>query len=115
MKHTVLTRTPHISSLGALVLLNRQLRDQELAEWLAFRDIYLAKQREIHGDLICVYCGKPGLLEEGANNVLATIDHIIPKCEGGSKFDEENLCVACFKCNQKKGRKIGYKHGNIAQ
>lgn len=113
MKHTVLTRNPHISSLAALVLLKRTLRDTELAEWLLFRTAYLTKQRLVYGDLICVYCGKPGLLEEGANNVLATIDHIHPKCEGGSKYDESNLAVACFKCNQKKGRQIGYGKNNM--
>lgn len=114
MKHRVLTKPPHIQSFAALVLLNRYLRDQQLADWLIFRNEYLAKQRKIHGDLICVYCGATGLLEEGANSVLATIDHIHPKCEGGSKFDELNLCVACFSCNQRKGRKIGYTKNNLA-
>jgi 5-methylcytosine-specific restriction endonuclease McrA len=32
----------------------------------------------------------------------ATLDHIIPQCEGG-KSTLDNLVVACFKCNRDKG------------
>lgn len=32
-----------------------------------------------------------------------TIEHIIPKCDGGSD-NIENLNIACFKCNQWRGQ-----------
>lgn len=34
-----------------------------------------------------------------------TIDHIIPEARGGESV-EENLCLACFACNQSKGARV---------
>lgn len=49
---------------------------------------------------ICQYCSKP---LEGAD---ATVDHIVPKIEGGSD-DDSNLVASCRRCNgQKSGRMI---------
>ena len=45
---------------------------------------------------ICQYCG--------VSNVPMTLDHIIPKAQGG-KDSWENLVTACRPCNQKKGNK----------
>ncbi len=42
----------------------------------------------------CQYCGK--------NHQPMTIDHIIPKSQGG-RDTWENLVCACFRCNHKKG------------
>ncbi|MEQ4726292.1 RNA-guided endonuclease IscB [Nonomuraea sp. B19D2] len=42
----------------------------------------------------CAYCGKSG--------VPLNIDHIHPRCRGGSDR-VSNLCVACVGCNQRKG------------
>lgn len=51
---------------------------------------------------ICAYCGDYG----------NTIDHIYPKALGG-KSTYGNMCLACEKCNFKKGSKtlaeVGYK------
>jgi 5-methylcytosine-specific restriction endonuclease McrA len=44
----------------------------------------------------CQYCGKPKLY--GRN---LTIDHLIPRCNGGSNH-VDNLIVACKQCNTKK-------------
>ena len=44
----------------------------------------------------CSYCGK--------KNVPLQIEHIRPKSKGGSNR-VSNLCLACEKCNQKKGNK----------
>lgn len=44
-------------------------------------------------DYTCLYCGITKNL---------TIDHVIPRCKGGS--DEwDNLATCCSKCNRKKG------------
>ncbi|MGB3639663.1 MAG: RNA-guided endonuclease IscB [Rivularia sp. (in: cyanobacteria)] len=44
----------------------------------------------------CTYCGK--------KNVPLQVEHIYPKSKGGSNR-VSNLCLACEKCNQKKGNK----------
>ncbi|NEO89695.1 MAG: HNH endonuclease [Moorea sp. SIO3G5] len=44
----------------------------------------------------CAYCGK--------QNVPLQIEHIHPKSKGGSNR-VSNLCLACEKCNQRKGNK----------
>ncbi|MCJ8282817.1 MAG: RNA-guided endonuclease IscB [Rivularia sp. ALOHA_DT_140] len=44
----------------------------------------------------CTYCGK--------KDVPLQIEHIYPKSKGGSNR-VSNLCLACEKCNQKKGNK----------
>lgn len=43
---------------------------------------------------ICQYCGK--------NSQPMTVDHVIPKSEGGGE-EWENLITACLACNNKKG------------
>ena len=42
----------------------------------------------------CVYCGE--LAEK------LTLDHVIPRCKGGSNVTE-NLVTACDKCNRERG------------
>lgn len=44
----------------------------------------------------CQYCGHKGSAFE------LTIDHILPRSRGGQTVPE-NLCAACFACNQRKG------------
>ncbi|NEO94919.1 MAG: HNH endonuclease [Moorea sp. SIO3G5] len=44
----------------------------------------------------CTYCGK--------QNIPLQIEHIHPKSQGGSER-VSNLCLACEKCNQRKGNK----------
>jgi hypothetical protein len=44
----------------------------------------------------CQYCGVKGSPFD------LTIDHIVPRSRGGRTLPE-NLCTACFDCNQRKG------------
>ena len=44
----------------------------------------------------CQYCGTKGGPFE------LTVDHILPRSRGG-RTAAENLCAACFACNQRKG------------
>ncbi|MFY9558278.1 MAG: HNH endonuclease [Blastocatellia bacterium] len=44
----------------------------------------------------CQYCGMKGGLFD------LTVDHILPRSRGG-RTAAENLCAACFACNQRKG------------
>lgn len=48
----------------------------------------------------CSYCRSPM-----AAGVAMVIEHIIPIAVGGSN-DVDNLCLACYRCNQFKGPKI---------
>lgn len=106
-------------SLASLILLNdlfRKLDVDYLTEWelrakkIGFSREYLTKQKAIHGDLVCAYCGTPHLIIEMDGMIVphprkATIDHIIPLANGVNFFDEKNLTVACGRCNSRKGHK----------
>lgn len=46
----------------------------------------------------CQYCGMKGGLFD------LTIDHILPRSRGGQTA-ADNLCAACFACNQRKGNR----------
>jgi len=118
--HIMFNPNPHIKSYAALILLNNKLMSQDesfinddFRKWLEFREVYLNKQLSIHKTLNCSYCNKPNLeiggktpkdlLDNNKNPNLATIDHIIPLCKGGDKYDEQNICVCCKNCNKEKG------------
>lgn len=75
-------------------------------KWVMFRKEYLLKKKRENGQLVCEYCGKTGLHIDnrpGKKIRLATIDHIRPISMGADMYDERNMAVACFPCNQKKG------------
>ena len=42
----------------------------------------------------CTYCGSTENL---------TLDHIVPRCRGGARWDASNVTTACRQCNQRKG------------
>lgn len=46
---------------------------------------------------ICQYCG------EKVYGKRATIDHVLPLCQGGKRDSYENTVCACLTCNNKKG------------
>ena len=104
-------------SYAALVLLNDMFRKLDVdylneyqirAKKIGFSREYLTEQNEIHGDLVCTYCGTPHLIIEMEGMIVpnkrkATIDHIVPLSKGVDFFDKRNLTVACGKCNSSKG------------
>jgi 5-methylcytosine-specific restriction endonuclease McrA len=51
-------------------------------------------------DGLCAYCDERLTILRGPR--LATIDHIIPTCSGGSD-DDQNLVLSCWECNRMKG------------
>jgi len=117
-------KTASVKSRAAYVLLRDKLLMQDedfiencknLWDWLDIREVYLKRiQKENNGNLRCDYCGReyldiggkrPQDLEvNNKNKNLATVDHIIAKVDGGDKYNEDNMCVACKKCNGKKGK-----------
>lgn len=104
----VRVKNPHPQSQAAGVLLGRRLRKKEVGQWLEFRRALLTRKQAEEGDLVCRYCGRKGLVVEVADDAtkaqmrhLATLDHVIPKSQGGTDY-ESNLVVACYPCNQRK-------------
>lgn len=54
----------------------------------------------------CGYCGVEVKKSEGVNPLpddTATIDHYIPRSQGGTDFIK-NLVLACFRCNNDKAK-----------
>lgn len=45
----------------------------------------------------CRYCGIP------ITRSTVSLDHIVPKSKGGSKFSDDNLGASCSQCNKIKG------------
>lgn len=48
---------------------------------------------------ICKYCGRD------SSSVALEVDHVIPRCEGGTD-DPDNLVTSCFDCNRGKGGRL---------
>ena len=114
-----------IKSRAAYVLLRNKLHLQDedyinrlggLWKWLDVREVFLTRrQKENSGNLVCDYCGKEhleiggkkpeDLSKNNKNSQLATVDHIHPLVNDGEKYNEENMCVSCKKCNRTKGEK----------
>lgn len=51
-----------------------------------------------------MYCGRACILDGVKENhsKLATLDHVIP-CSAGGTDGFDNLVLACFRCNQRRG------------
>jgi len=73
--------------------------------------------RDSHKESFCHYCKvklnpsyRPHELYDGIsqNDNNFTIDHFLPKAEGG-KDSRENFIVCCFKCNNIRGKITSYK------
>lgn len=122
LRQLVYVDDPHPTSRAASVLLRRQLQVQSKPswlEWLEFRDAHLAEVKTEKGDLVCHYCGQPGLQESVGESptkedmrILATLDHVQALANGGAEYDKKNLVVACYPCNQLKADKenFGYPY-----
>ncbi len=90
--HAVSLQIPYPS----VIRLNRYIRKP-------FQKVSLSRRNIIKRDKnICQYCGK--------NHQPMTVDHIIPKSNGGQDT-WENLVSACMRCNNKKGDRTPDKAG----
>ena len=59
---------------------------------------------------ICALCGKPvDFSIKYPNPMCPTVDHIIPISMGGHPSDLDNMQLAHFKCNRKKGQGLDTK------
>lgn len=75
-----------------------------------FNISYLERQLKKHKYLQCVYCGRNDLVitpfHQLQKSNTATVDHFHPISKEGDRFNEDNLYIACNKCNTKKASKI---------
>lgn len=105
----------HPNTLAASVLMKKDYWDQDpdnpyhqRMALIGLSRAFLNEEKQKHGDIVCHYCEKPGLIIEEhemnvPNNIKATIDHVVPISKDGLLFDVSNLVPACGKCNSKKG------------
>lgn len=104
---------PTPGTLGSHQLLLDEYRLLEKSprfQQLLFNTHFLRKMKNRYKILHCVYCGKKNLriyhwkeYARGKDD-MATADHFIPKSLAPHIFamDENNLRVACHRCNSKK-------------
>lgn len=124
-KELIFTDGRNVKTRASYILLIDYLRTKDedflsvhkdLFDWLDAREIFLIRrQKENNGNLQCDYCGRKHLdiggkemADLAANNKnpnLATVDHIDPLANEGEKFNENNMAVACKKCNRTKSDK----------
>lgn len=113
MKKEKLTYEPdEVQSRASLLALNKQYfnnpdvdTDEPYKVWLNFRMRLLTRWEEERGTLTCYFCGQDNLYKVIDNvepKYQATLDHYFPLAHGGLRYSEDNLVVACRKCNQKK-------------
>ncbi len=106
MKHEVFIVDLQPSHYANLVLLNRYYSSLERRCWNRARKKFLKQELEKYGKLTCAYCSLTNLQLEGGDaqkSKIATVDHVVPKSEGGDEFSLENFAVCCWSCNRKKG------------
>lgn len=70
--------------------------------WVEFGDKLVEKD-----GLICFYCGRDCIKSTAHKANTATIDHIIPKANGG-RTQLDNLVICCRACNLEKGSKTDF-------
>lgn len=109
MMENVLIKDPSLQSRAALILLRKKLLRQcayhGYQGWLRFRWELLNKWLLEKKVLKCYYCNVETLVMEDVSHRTptgATLDHVIPLSKHGKRWDESNLVVACYNCNQKK-------------
>lgn len=115
-RKSVCIKEPHIQSMAARIMLRSYYKELCVKQWVKFRRNYIRKQKELNHGLFCHYCGKqliesgvnPEQLTQQENELVATVDHIIPLGLGGAERDENNLCVSCRACNNEKDALINY-------
>ncbi len=98
--HLVLHSASATFPIPTIIRINRYIR---VHRWFAVLNKANIFRRDNH---TCQYCG--------AKNVPLTIDHIVPKVDGG-KDSWENLVTACIQCNNKKGGRPLESTGMVLQ
>ncbi len=100
MKHYVISEPTNAATYSNLILLNKHYSAIESRQWSKFKKRFIKRFLKRHGKLICHYCKRDDLTENGPDNI-ATIDHILPRSLGGKDVDK-NALICCSSCNRKK-------------
>lgn len=99
-KHLIFTYTPHIQSLGSLLLLKNQYLKMETTNCgdVNKRDLELIKNSHLNSNHEgeCYYCKNYFPLDQ------LNFDHFIPLYLGG-EHNTLNLKITCLTCNELKG------------
>lgn len=61
----------------------------------------------------CHWCSQPMISQYGFRNT-ATVEHMIPRCEGGSN-ERHNLTAACYRCNNDRGSQNATRFAEFAK
>lgn len=118
--HIIQNDNPCSKSFAGALALWQQLRSQDSEylrthwrTWLHFRNRWMRTQEKSYkGTLQCVYCGKRVFRKYKTLGLLATVDHVQPISKGGERYNPDNLAIACFGCNHRKGDEVWeLKHG----
>lgn len=100
MAWTLLVDLPVATAAGmARVLFDRSVRGELLRRALP--------------NPVCRYCKGRLTLNPGARDE-ATVDHVVPRCQGGV-HDMGNLVLACRHCNSRKGGRTPEQAGMVLQ
>lgn len=136
--HTI-TFVPEPDTYASALLLREELRQQDEDFMLtmesvngniAFSRQTLQSWQDRLGSLFCVYCMGADLeieFEEVRDRLaktrMATLEHLQPLSQGGSRFSPTNVVCACKRCNNNRGRKsldsylhsLGLDHGEFTK
>lgn len=89
-------------------------RNASLLLWIAATDSTFARVELRDGPALvgkCIHCGsKHTLSMDGTPRSSATLEHIVPRCHGGTNA-LDNVAIACSRCNSGKG----VRHDNKAR
>lgn len=100
----------HISSYANLVLMHKTYSQMESKRFHRARNAFLKAELHKHGKLTCFYCHRSDLkLKATKKGEQATVDHYVPKSEGGEPFDPANFVVCCHSCNHRKSSMDAHK------
>lgn len=86
-----------------------------LTSFTRIRNLFLTFWLVKNGELKCVYCQNPLTIYGPISHRklfpkdFATVDHFIPKSQGGLRYVGSNLLPCCCGCNSKRGTLPAYK------
>jgi 5-methylcytosine-specific restriction endonuclease McrA len=62
------------------------------------------RKRVFAEEWLCWLCGLPCDFKGAPLTPRSpTVDHVIPRSKGGAVYDRQNLRLACFECNTRRG------------
>jgi len=116
--HTIHYKPDNPKEYASYILLKDDLLTEKILGTKKYKHLvhnteFLYKMLTKHGELHCEFCGKPDLRvyhwhEKKDFNKMATADHFLAKSFDYENlaFNDDNLVVCCYQCNNKKGKAV---------